>query len=125
MSPLPPALNIVLVDTGYARIHAALSLAVGAAALNRQVRMFFQGEAVAALSARKCWPESDRYRAAGVATVQELFSQAEEMDVELAACETGMHLTGLRAGDLRPGCVTMGTIGFLAACNMGGDLVTI
>ena len=114
-------LRIVVVEDAPARVHGAITLALAAAALGRDVGLFFQGEAVRALEAGGgSYPETP---VAGVATVAELMTQCGEMDVRLIACETGMHMSGLRASALLPGVETGGLIGFLADAD--AEIMTV
>ena len=122
---MPRDLSIVVMGPDHARVHGALSLAVGGAALGGRVRLFFQGEAVKALAQAKCWPENDALRDIGAATLPELRAQAAELEIEIFACETGMHLTGVRADGLVAGVETAGLIGFLAGRGEADEMVTV
>ncbi|MEO0499288.1 MAG: DsrE family protein [Pseudomonadota bacterium] len=104
-------LSLVVLTDDATRLQGGLVLAVSAAALNRRTRLFFQGQAVALLAANRGWPSLPD----GVADIDQLFDQAQELGIDIAACETGLHGTGLTAADLRPGIQTFGTIGFLSA----------
>ena len=101
MSVVRP-LALIIAEAREARIDAALSLACAAAAMGREVRLFFHGESVAALV-------SPSERIAG------LLDGARELGIPAMACQTGLDTAALAAADLPQGVETGGLIAFLAA----------
>ncbi len=113
MSGLRQAMNLIFVEDSHARLHGGLGTACASAALGRQVRLFFQGAAVAAL-ARRDWPEDAAHVRIGSPSIADLLAQCAELDIPISACETGLHLAGLTAADLPEHTETCGLVAFLA-----------
>ena len=114
MSVLPLGLAIVFGEASHARLHSGLTIACAAAALGRPVRLFFHGEAAAALSPARHWAGDATYAAAGVPTVAGLIASALGIGVRVMACQSGLHLCGLNAAMLADGIDTGGMVAFLA-----------
>ena len=114
MPRVPLGLAIMFGEASHARLHAGLTLACAAAALGRPVRLFFHGEAVAALGPARHWAGDVTYGAAGLPTVAELIASALDIGVAVMACQSGLHLCGLGAAILADGIDTGGMVAFLA-----------
>ncbi len=118
-SPEPPEkLSIVVFSGDFARVHYALLLASGAAAIGRAATLFFTMEAVRALTSpddagTPGWARltaeggetplecEQRYRAGGVAGIEDLFEACRELRVRFLVCEAGLKATGIDERDLR------------------------
>jgi predicted peroxiredoxin len=107
-------LALVFGEASHARLHAGLTVACAAAALGRPVRLFFHGEAVAALATERRWMGDNAYAAAGLPSVAELIGSALELGAAAMACQTGLQLCGLAADALPDGIEAGGMIAFLA-----------
>lgn len=107
-------LALIFGEASHARLHAGLSLACAAVALGRPVRLFFHGEAVAALASERRWMGDQAYSAAGMPSVAELIDSAMEMGANAMACQTGLQMCGLTAMALREGVEAGGMVAFLA-----------
>lgn len=114
MPVVQPGLALIFGEASHARLHAGLTLACAAAALGRPVRLFFHGEAAAALSPARHWAGDDTYAAAGVPTVKELMESALGLGIRVMACQSGLHLCGLSAAMLAEGVDAGGMVAFLA-----------
>lgn len=115
MPSVQRGLNLMFLDDTHARVHGGLSLACAAAALERSVRLFFQGEAVAAASTSRCYADDMALREAGIPTIGDLFRELAELGVPMIACETGMHRCGVTVDTLRTGVETGGLVAFLGS----------
>lgn len=115
-------LALVLAEGSHARLHAALTLACAAAALGRPVRLFFHGEAVAALQPGRRWGGDATYVAAGLPKLCELLESSLDLGVRVMACQSGLQLCGLTPASLDDRIEPAGMIAFLADAQ-GDDLV--
>jgi predicted peroxiredoxin len=106
-------LTIIVATADPARFHAALSLAAAQAALERPARLFLQAEAVALLRQPVAMPDDARYSAAGMPRLGELLEEAMALGVTITACQTGLALAGMEAGNLPVGVETGGLIELL------------
>jgi predicted peroxiredoxin len=111
--PGMPGVMIVAAGADPARLHAALSLAAAWAALDRPARIFLQGEAVALL--REDRPADKDESDAGLPTLRELIGECLALGVTIAACQSGLALSGMTAANLPEGVETGGLVGFLAS----------
>ena len=101
------ALSIVVFDGAFSRVHYALVLASAAAASNREVRLFFTGRALVALT-REGWrglggePEAENAHAqsCGTATFDELMAACRDLGVRFLVCEMGLRVAGLEPAAL-------------------------
>ena len=120
--PGVPRLNIVVGGEDPARLHAALSVAAAWAALDRPARIFLQAEAVTLLRAPP--GEADRDRGeAGIPTLADLLGEAIALGASVTACQSGLALAGLSAGDLPAGVETGGLVDFLASSRPDDQLM--
>ncbi len=116
-------LAVMFGEASHARLHAGLTLACAAAALGRPVRLFFHGEAAAALSPARHWAGDDTYAAAALPSVADLVASALDIGIAIMACQSGLHLCGLTAAQLADGIDTGGMVAFLA--DAGDDQLLI
>lgn len=84
------------------RLRVALELAAAQAALGGRVRVFCQGEAVAALAPPMRAAHDADFAAAGLPTLAALFEEALGLGVEVLACQSGLTLMGVEADTLHP-----------------------
>ncbi len=117
MSGVPRGLALIFAEANHARLHAGLTLACGAAALDRPVMLFFHGESVAALAPGRHWQGDVPLVAAGIPSLANLFASAADLGVEIMACQSGLHLCGLSPAALHDGVEAGGMIAFLAAAR--------
>ena len=116
-----PGLALVLHDGAFARLHYALVMASGAAAINRPVTLFFAGDAVAALQKTFTPPEEDdAYQRKGVAGFEELLDACSAFGVTIIACETALAIHGLTESDLNDE-LELSVGGFITFLNQAGD----
>lgn len=108
-----------------ARVHTALIVATGAAAIGRCVVLFATSQGCHALEAA-----IDRFSAfdtlaatRGVAGISDLRDAARELGVRMIACETGLRLADITA-DLAEGVEVAGIVTFLEAVG-GGQVITL
>ena len=114
----PDTLSVIVSSGAFERVHYALVLASAAAAIGKPATLFFTHEALRALGAaddhgvagwRRLAADAaedggaadDAWRARGVAGFEELLSACVELGVRFIACEMGLRVMGLAAGDLR------------------------
>lgn len=102
----PDKLSIVAFSGDYAKVHYALAMASGAAAINREVTLFFTMEALRALDAgglaKVPGAETDAtYQERGVASFDELLSACVSFGVKFMVCEMGLRAIGMASGELR------------------------
>lgn len=116
-------MNIIVATGDAARFHAALETAMALAALGRTVRIFLQGEAVALLRAPVGYEGDVARTAAGQPVLAWMLEEASAMDVGMAACQTGMAMAGMTAGDLPGGMQATGLVGWLAGRVSGDEMV--
>ena len=99
-SPLP----IIVHAPGFERVHYALVLASGGAAIGRKPILFFTGPAVLALVDWQRLDGADqdrRFRAQGVAGFEELLAACASLNVRIIACEMALKARGLAQTELR------------------------
>ena len=137
------ALNIVVYDENYDKIHYALSMAAAAAAIDRPVCLFFTMSACRALmrddSGTEVWralPTTTgelggamdaRFQSEKIGAFEELLESCTEMGVSIMVCEMGLKARQLDAEQLRddvpitPG----GLVTFLSGPAKDGQLVFV
>ena len=113
MPDLPRVKMIVATRDG-ARLYAAMEAAIAMQALGRQVTIFFQGEAVAALTSPIAHAGDAARVAAGQPDLAWMVQEATEMEIALIVCQSGMAMQGLTVMELAPLVQVGGLIGFLA-----------
>jgi peroxiredoxin family protein len=114
----PDKLSVIVSSGAFERVHYALVLASAAAAIGKPATLFFTHQAVRALVAADAqgvagWRRlaadaagdggaaDDAYRAVGVGGFDELLSACVDLGVRFIACEMGLRVIGMTAGDLR------------------------
>ncbi len=116
----PDKLSIVVFAGEFDKVHYALVMASGAAAVGTPVTLFFTMQACRALlkpaadgtpawrsmpvsdgSGRTGGEMDDDFAARNVATFEELLLACPEMGVRFLVCEMGLKAVGLERGDLR------------------------
>ncbi|SKB64313.1 DsrE family protein [Sphingopyxis flava] len=118
-----PRLNLIVASADGSRLYAALETAMAAAALGQPVRLFMQGEAVALLCAPVEFAGDAARVAAGQPDLAQMIAEAAAMDVAMIACQSGMTLAGLTAGDLGSHIRAGGLVGFLAGVGPDDRLI--
>ncbi|HYC06268.1 MAG TPA: hypothetical protein VED40_23475 [Azospirillaceae bacterium] len=133
-------LSILLQAGGYDRVHYALVLAAGAAAIGRPVVLFVTGRALLALLDGESWhglgPADDGMEPAGrdalleargVATLGELLESVAALGVRIIACEMGWRALGIAEPTLRPDLDVecAGIVTLLGATPPGHQLVFV
>ena len=124
-------LAIVVHSGVFERVHYALVLASAAAAIDREVTLFFTMEGCRALrpaDALGDWaaPEGN-FRDQGLATLEELLTAAAELKVRFLVCELGLRAVGLAADDLRDdlGIREAGAVTFLNDAGPDAQMVFV
>ena len=122
--PVPSdRLAILLISGTHDRAHYAFVLAAGAAALGRSVVVFATNRGCHALLADWSGLEDAgrdaTVRARGVAGLDELRAAAQDLGVELIACEAGLAAEDLRGAALCAGVRVEGVASFLSAAGSG------
>ena len=116
----PDKLSLVVFSGDFDRVHYALVLASGAAAIGKAVTLFFTMEASRALmkpaaDGTPCWRAlpvgssrwadggtmDDDLKARGLATFEELLTACPELGVKFLVCEMGLKAVGMERADLR------------------------
>lgn len=116
----PDKLSIVVFSGEFDKVHYALVLASGAAAVGKAVTLFFTMDACHALGKKgadgvapwRAMPTAggdkgsggemdDDFAAKGVATFEELLGACPELGVKFLVCEMGLKAIGLERSDLR------------------------
>ena len=116
----PDKLSIVVFSGDFDKVHYALVLATGAAAIGKAVTLFFTMEASRALLkpaadgapawrglpvGSPLWADAgamdDDFRARDLATFEELLTACPELGVKFLVCEMGLKAMDLERADLR------------------------
>ena len=102
----PDKLSIVVFSGDFAKIHYALAMASGAAAINRAVTLFFTMDALRALDAGGLAKVPGAaldatYLERGVAGFDELLEACVSFGVKFMVCEMGMRAIGMDSAALR------------------------
>ncbi len=98
-------LSLIVHSGAFERVHYALVLASAAAAIDREVTLFFTMDGCRALRPQAAlggWAAQDgTLREQGLATLEELLTAAAELNVRFLVCELGLRAAGLALEDLR------------------------
>ena len=130
MSALPgqKCLGILLISGTHERVHYALMLATGAAALGRDVTLFATNAGCRALLAVPDLADPEGHAATlagtGVADLATLWEAAGELPIRLIACESGLLTAGIDPPALRGGVEVAGIATFLEATG-GCQIITL
>lgn len=129
-SAAKPPLAMVVQSGAVDRVHYALLFAAGAAAMGRDVTLFFTMagckafEGVGALLPAEDSTSAEAYDAAllakGIAGFEELWESLEALGATFQACDTGLLAAGVTAPE---GVEVTGVVGFLA--DVGADAQVI
>ena len=99
---------VMLVAADHARLLAGFTLAAGALAMGRDVRIFATGAALAALLDDYAPPEDAALEADGLAGVVTLRDVSVQMGARLLACDSALHAARLDPGRLCAGAAVAG-----------------
>lgn len=92
-------LTIIVATDDPERCHAALSIAAAQAATGAPARVYLHGGAPVLL-ADLAAPGDDARSAAGLPTLAQLMEECAALGVSIIACQSGLALAGLAAGDI-------------------------
>ena len=126
-----PRLSIIVHSGAFDRVHYALVLASAAAAIDREVTLFFTMEGCRALRPTDAlgeWAAGDEtLREQGLATLEELLAAAAELNVRFLVCELGLRAVGLTSDDLRDdlGIREAGAVTFLNDAGPDAQMVFV
>ncbi|MDH5748334.1 MAG: DsrE/DsrF/DrsH-like family protein [Rhodospirillales bacterium] len=116
--PAPDKLSITVFSGEFERVHYALVMASGAAAIDMPVTLFFTMGACRAMAKQDGWralpvggasgltdgdggAADDGFRAKRVGSFEELLSACVEMKVRFLVCEMGLRALDMTVDDLR------------------------
>lgn len=140
MSGPPRALSLVIASGSFEKVHYALVMAAGAAAIGVPVTLFFTMDACAAILAGDGWRQlpsekhgfdatarDNDFKARGVATMDELLESCAELGVTFLVCEMGLRAEGLEDAPIRDGLhvTRTGVVTFLNGVGKDGAPVFI
>ena len=120
-------LGILLISGGHERVHYALVLATGAAALGRDVTLFATNAGCRLFLAEApllADPREVALAETGVAGIAVLLEAAQELGLRLIACEAGLRSERLTEAPLLSAVTVAGVASFLAAVG-DGQIVTL
>lgn len=123
MPPEPTILPIIVHAEDFERVHYALVLASGAAAIDRRPILFFTGPALVALIdwRRLRGAEIDaQFRARGVVGFEELLAACAALGVRIIACEMALKARGFVASELRRD-IAIEVAGVVTLLNAAGN----
>jgi len=106
-------LRIVVATADAERLRGALVMAATQAALGGGAVLFLQLDAVGLLRMPLAAPLDEAHRSAGLPSLAMLIEEAVGLGVTLLACQSGLALCGMSAGDLPKGVEVGGPVGFL------------
>ena len=133
----PDKVSVVAFSGEFARVHYALVMASGAAAIGTPATLFFTMDACRMLTLDwRDLPASDGrtagaadagYAALGVATFDELLTACADMGVRFIVCDMGLRAVGLATTDLRTDLPIeiAGVVTFLADASADGVTVFV
>lgn len=131
-SAAKPPLAMVIQSGTVDRVHYALLFAAGAAAMGRDVTLFFTMagckafEGVGALLPAEDGTSAAAYDSAlvakGIAGFDELWESLEALDARFQACDTGLLAADVKAPE---GVAVTGVVGFLADAGANAQIVWV
>lgn len=142
----PDKLSLVVFSGDFDKIHYALVMASGAAAIGKAVTLFFTMEACRALFAPAAdgtpawrglpvgsprWADAgamdDDLKARNLATFEELLTACPELGVKFMVCEMGLAAIGLSRGELRADIPITdgGVVTFVTDASADGSMLFI
>lgn len=110
-----PGLSIVIPTDDPERLRGALTLALSHRALGGECRIFLQLDAVRLLAPDAPAPRDADHAAHGLPSLARLIAEALDDGVSVTACQSGLALASLDAGQLDPRIETGGPVSFLQA----------
>jgi predicted peroxiredoxin len=96
------------------RLRGALTVACTEAALGGTVRLFLQLDAVGLLREPITAPRDDVHAAHGLPSLVALLDDALDLGIQIVACQSGLALAGMDAGELDPRIRAGGPVAVLA-----------
>lgn len=136
----PKKLSIVVASGAFEKVHYALVMATGAAAIGIPVTLFFTMGACAAIIAEDGWRKlpseksgmtatarDDDFASRGVATMNELIESAAELGVTFMVCEMGLRAEGLESQPLRDSLEIerTGVVTFINDASADGSIIYV
>lgn len=136
----PKKLSIVVASGTFEKVHYALVMATGAAAIGTPVTLFFTMGACPAILADDGWrtleseksnmtatARDDDFISRGVATMNELIESAAELGITFLVCEMGLRAEGLEDKPMREGIdiTRTGVVTFINDASADGSIIYI
>lgn len=136
----PQKLSIVVASGTFEKVHYALVMATGAAAIGTPVTLFFTMGACPAILADDGWRKlpsekhdtsasarDDDFGSRGVATMNELIESAAELGITFMVCEMGLRAEGLEDQPLRSGVdiERAGVVTFINDASADGSIIYV
>ena len=136
----PKKLSIVVASGTFEKVHYALVMATGAAAIGTPVTLFFTMGACPAIMEDDGWrtlpsekadtsatARDDDFAARGVATMNELIDSAAELGITFMVCEMGLRAEGLEDQPLRKGVgiTRTGVVTFINDASADGSIIYV
>ena len=136
----PKKLSIVVATGTFEKVHYALVMATGAAAIGIPVTLFFTMGACPAILADDGWrglpsekfnitatARDDDFAARGVATMNELIESAAELGITFLVCEMGLRAEGLEDQPMRDGIdfERTGVVTFINDASADGTIIYV
>jgi len=136
----PKKLSIVIASGTFEKVHYALVMATGAAAIDTTVTLFFTMGACPAIMADDGWralpsekPDTtatardDDFASRGVATMNELIDSAAELGITFMVCEMGLRAEGLEDQPMREGVniTRTGVVTFINDASADGSIIYV
>lgn len=136
----PQKLSIVVASGAFEKVHYALVMATGAAAIGTPVTLFFTMGACPAIMADDGWRKlpsertdttaserDDDFASRGVATMNELIESAAELGITFMVCEMGLRAEGLEDQPMRDGIdiARTGVVTFINDASADGSIIYV
>lgn len=136
----PKKLSIVIASGTFEKVHYALVMATGAAAIGTPVTLFFTMGACPAILADDGWRvlpseksdtsatvRDDDFAARGAATMNELIDSAAELGITFMVCEMGLRAEGLEDQPMREGVdiARTGVVTFINDASADGSIIYV
>lgn len=136
----PKKLSIVVASGTFEKVHYALVMATGAAAIGIPVTLFFTMGACPAIMADDGWrrlpseksdmtatSRDDDFASRGVATMNELIESAVELGITFMVCEMGLRAEGLEDQPMRDGIEIprTGVVTFINDASADGSIIYV
>lgn len=136
----PKKLSIVAASGTFEKVHYALVIATGAAAIGTPVTLFFTMGACSTIMAGDGWralpseksemsatARDDDFASRGVATMNELIESAVELGITFMVCEMGLRAEGLEDQPMRDGIdiTRTGVVTFINDASADGSIIYV